>query len=66
MGSSEVARRATSPDPLNPPKKEKKQEKPRNIKKWVFQLSVKFFFFGGCPNVFLTTWPKERAPQKTL
>ena len=47
--------------------KTKHRKKTKHSQKWAFQLSVKFFFFwGGCPKfLFLTTWPKKRAP-KTL
>ena len=63
LGPSEVALRATSPDPYTlqknkkqrkqkKNKKNKKKKKPqkknsKNTQKWAFQLSVKFFLFFG-------------------
>ena len=45
-------------------RKQKTQKYPKNI----VQLSVTFFFcFWWVSKIsFLTTWPKTRAPQKTL
>ena len=59
--------------PLNPQKRQKtkkitrkKKQKNTKIPKRVFQLSIKFSCFGGCPKFpfFLTTWPKKRAPKR--
>ena len=65
LGSGEVARRATSPDPKTKKKqKNKKIENPKNskhTKKRVFQLSVNFFLGGF---FFLTPWPQKRSPPK--
>ena len=50
-------------------KKKKEVKKHINTKKRAFQLSVKIFFFlgGGVQKLpFLTTWPRKRAPPKTL
>ena len=49
--------------------KERKSKKHKNTKKRAFQLSVKIFFFfdrvsKNC--LFLTPWPRKRAPQNTI
>ena len=56
---------------LKPSKKNKtgkKTKSNKNAKKVVFQLSVHFFFFSRVSktSLFLTTWPKKRAPQHTI
>ena len=46
-------------------KQRKKKKTQKYQKKRAFQLSVNFFFFGGCPKFpFLTTWPKSAHPKK--
>ena len=45
--------------------KKKKGEENKNTKRRALQLSINFFFFGGCPKCpFLTTWPKKRPTTK--
>ena len=49
--------------------KERKSKKHKNTKKRAFQLSVKIFFFfdrvsKNC--LFLTPWPRKRAPKNTI
>ena len=48
---------------------ERKRKKHKNTKKRAFQLSVKIFFFfdkvsKNC--LFLTPWPRKRAPKNTI
>ena len=48
---------------------ERKSKKHKNTKKRAFQLSVKIFFFfdrvsKNC--LFLTPWPRKRAPKNTI
>ena len=53
-------------------KKKKNQErkkKHKNTKKRAFQLSVKIFFFFDRASkncLFLTPWPRKRAPKNTI
>ena len=50
-------------------KQERKSKKHKNTPKRAFQLSVKIFFFfdrvsKNC--LFLTPWPRKRAPKNTI
>ena len=63
LGPSEVAFRSTS---LTLMKKNKTNQKKTKTKR-AFQLSVEILLGGGVQKIlFLTTWPRKRAPQNTI
>ena len=46
-------------------KTKKKTKKHKNTQKELFSYQSMFSFLGVCPKfLFLTTWPKQRAPKK--
>ena len=48
--------------------KERKSKKHKNPQKRAFQLSIKIFFFDRVSKncLFLTPWPRKRAPKNTI
>ena len=48
-------------------KKKQKVKKHKNTKKRAFQLSIKMFFFGGCPKIaFFDNLAQKARTPKTL
>ena len=74
LGPSEVALRATSPDPyLNPQKNQKQKKTTKQLNKQknkkisqneLFSYQSNVFWWVSKNSHFLTTWPRKRAPPK--